>query len=83
MVYFVPEIIEQGLGCCENAGNLFFAYMLMIALASLIVEAQNTISFDNQCEPILETVRTSRKWRRQAPHHHFNESVFGYDMALV
>jgi hypothetical protein len=29
MVYFVPEIIEQGFGCCENVGNLFFAYMLM------------------------------------------------------
>jgi hypothetical protein len=57
--------------------------MFVIALASLIVEAQNTIPFDNQSEPILELVRTSCKRSRQGPHHHFNKSVFSYDMALV
>jgi hypothetical protein len=76
-VYFIPEIIEQGLWCGENVGNLFLAEMFVIALASLIVKAQNAVSFGNQSEPILEPVRTSRKWRRQAPHNQFNESVFG------
>ena len=83
MVYFTPEIIEQILECGEKVRNLFLAYVLVIALTSLIVETQNAISFDNQSEPKLEAVGASCKWRRQIPHHHFNESVFGYDMALV
>jgi hypothetical protein len=58
-------------------------YMFVITFAGFIVETQNTISFDNQSEPTLEPVRTSRKRKRQAPHYQFNESVFGQDMALV
>ena len=59
------------------------AYVFVIALAGLIVEAQDTIPFDNQSEPILEPVRTSRKWRGQSPHDHFNEGIFGYDTTLI
>ena len=57
--------------------------MLVIALACLVVKAQNAVSVDHQSKPILEPMRTSRRWRRLAPHHHFDESVFGYDAALV
>jgi hypothetical protein len=39
MVYFFPEIDEQGLGCGKNVGDLFWADVFVISLASLIVEA--------------------------------------------
>jgi len=83
MVYFFPEIVEQGLGCGENVGNLFLANMFVITFAGLIVEAHHTIPFDYQSEPILELVGASRDASRQSPHHHLNESLFSYDMALV
>jgi hypothetical protein len=57
--------------------------MFVIPFAGFIVETQNTISSDNRSKPILEPVRASRKWRRQAPHDHFDESLFSKDTALI
>jgi hypothetical protein len=44
-VYFIPEIIEQGLWCGENVGNLFLAYMLeIVTTAKGVVKFHNTSS---------------------------------------
>jgi hypothetical protein len=75
--------MEQRFGTDENIGDLSPSYMFAIPFAGFIVETQNTISFDNQSKPILEPVRTSRKWSRQAPHDHFDESFFSKDTALI
>jgi len=75
--------MKQRFGTDKNIGDLSPTYMFVITFAGFIVERQNTISFDKQSKPILEPVRASRKWRRQAPHDHFDESFFSKDTALI
>jgi len=51
--------MKQRFGTDENVRSFFPTCMLVIPFAGFIIEAQNTISFDNQSEPILEPVPAS------------------------
>jgi hypothetical protein len=82
-VCIIPEIDEQGLRCGENVWDAVLAHVLVITLAVLVVVAQNTAAIHHQSEPILKAVSAACYRQRQAPHHHFHESVSGNDVALV
>jgi len=47
------------------------------------VEAANVIAAHHKRKPIFETMVTPRKRQGQAPHYHFHECYFGYDVPLT
>jgi hypothetical protein len=82
-VYIIPKIDEQGLRRGEDVWDAILAHVLVITLAVLVVVAQNATAIHHQSEPILKAVLASCYGQWQPPNHHFHESVFGNNVALV
>ena len=68
------EVVEQLVDGDEHVGHLLGAYVLVIALASLVVVAKHALAGDHVGEPVLEAVRRPAQRLRQPPDDHFDEA---------
>ena len=55
-IHIIPEIDEQGLRRRENVWDVALTQVLVIALAVLVVIAQNTAAIHHQSKPIFKAM---------------------------
>jgi len=79
----VPEILEQELGGNKLVRDFFFAVVLVIAFARLVIIAKDTDAVHHESESILESMAASRKGRWYLPYHHFDERELRNRVALA
>jgi hypothetical protein len=63
IVHFVPEIFEKELGSNKFVRGFFPDFVLVIALACLVVIAKGTNAIHHKRKSILERVVASGNWR--------------------
>jgi hypothetical protein len=78
IVHVIPKIVEQSPGSRENVRIFFTMDMPVIALALLIVVAQNAMTVHDQGKPIFEDMPTAHGGNWKTPHHYFNETILRY-----
>ena len=70
-LYLLNEIIDQPVNVHEGVGGLLVAKVLVIALAALVVEADNPPAGLHINEAVFESMARRRDRIRHPPDHHF------------
>ncbi|SCC93624.1 conserved hypothetical protein [Thiomonas sp. X19] len=75
------EIVDQAIHVHELVRTFQRANVLVIALAALVVEPDDTFTIHHVGQSVLERVGAGRNRLRQAPYHHLDKATFAQDVA--